>query len=94
MKPVMKPNPIIESFGPLAVYVLRVEKETPDKVMFAFRSSRRYNRAIVQAKENERFDMVIYKEVRNARKNCVVYTDVTRETMVAKFEQETGVLCR
>lgn len=90
----MKPNPIIESFGPLAVYVLRVEKETPDKVMFAFRSSRRYNRAIVQAKENGRFDMVLYKEVRNSRKNCVVYTDVTRETMVAKFEQETGVLCR
>lgn len=93
MKPV-KPNPIIESFGPLAVYVLRVVKETPDKVMFAFRSSRRYNRGIVQAKENGLFDMVIYKEVRNARKNCVVYTDVTRETMVAKFEQETGVLCR
>ena len=87
-------NPIIESFGPLAVYMLRVVQETPDKVMFAFRSSRHYNRAIVQAKENGHFDMVIYKEVRNARKNCVVYTDVSQETMVSEFEQETGVLCR
>ena len=87
-------NSIVSLFGKLAVYLLVVVQETPDKVMFAFRSSRRYNRAVVRQKDNGLFDMVIFKEVRGNRKNCTIYTDVDKDTMVSEFERETGVICR